>query len=132
MQCKWVYRNKVASHGSDINYNAIFVSKLFSQFQGMDYMETCAPVAKMDSIRPVLAIVASKHCELHHMDVKISFIHAEIHEDICMHQHEGFQEDPSLVGRLKKSLYGLKQALRACLYFFMWYIYLFLDIVILH
>ena len=44
--------------------------------------ETFAPVAKMDSIRLVLAISASKHWEVHHMDVKSGFIHGYIHEEI--------------------------------------------------
>ena len=48
----------------------------------MDYTETFAPVANMDSIRLVLAIATSKHWEVHHMDVKSEFIHGEIQEDI--------------------------------------------------
>ena len=82
VQCKWVYRNKVSSDGSNINYKAILVSKSLSQFQGVDYIETFAPVAKMDSIRLVLAIAASKRWEVHHMDVKSEFIHGEIQEEI--------------------------------------------------
>ena len=54
----------------------------------MDYHETFAPVAKMDSIRLVLAILASKHWEVHHMDVKSAFIHGDIHEEIYMKQPE--------------------------------------------
>ena len=50
----------------------------------MDYRETFAPVAKMDSIRLVLAIAASKRWEVHHMDVKSDFIHGDIHGDIYM------------------------------------------------
>ena len=48
MQCKWVYRTKVAADGSDINYKASLVAKLFSQFQGVDYTDTFTQVAKMD------------------------------------------------------------------------------------
>ena len=61
VKCKWVYRTKLDYGGSDINYKSRFVSKLFSQVQGVDYTETFSPVAKMDSIRLVLAIAASKH-----------------------------------------------------------------------
>ena len=75
----------------------------------MDYIETFVLVAKMDSIRLVLAITATKCWEVHHMDVKSEFIHGKLHEFIYMHQHEGFQEDPSLVCMLKNPLYGLKQ-----------------------
>ena len=60
VQCKWVYRTKLDLDGSDIKYKSRLISKLFSQVQGVDYTETIAPVAKMDSIRLVLAIVASK------------------------------------------------------------------------
>ena len=79
----------------------------------MDYHETFASMAKMDSIRLVLAIAASKHWEVHHMDVKISFIHGDIHEDIYMKYLEGYISDPTLVCKLQKSLYGLKHAPRS-------------------
>ena len=84
MQCKWVYRTKVAVDGSNIEYKARLVSKFFSQVQGVEYTETFVPIAKMDSIRLVLAIVASKRWEVHHMDVNSAFIHGEIHEEIYM------------------------------------------------
>ena len=67
----------------------------------------------MDSINLVLAIVASKRWEDHHMDVKSDFLHGGIHEEIYINNIEGFIHDPSLVFSLKKSLYGLKQDPRA-------------------
>ena len=79
----------------------------------MDYNETFAPVARMDSIQMVLAIAASKRWEVHHMDVKSAFFHGDLEEEIYMKQPEGFIDDPSLLCRLRKSLYGLKQAPRA-------------------
>ena len=82
VQCKWVYRTKVDTNGSDIKYKARLVSKGFSQVQGVQYTETFALVAKMDSIKLVLAIVASKQWEVHHMDVKSVFIHGDLHEEI--------------------------------------------------
>ena len=88
------------------------MAKGFSQVQGVNYHETFAPVSKMDSIRLVLAISASKHWEVHHMDVKSAFLHGDIHEEIYMKHPEGYITDPSLVCKLKKSLYGLKQAPR--------------------
>ena len=78
----------------------------------MDYNETFAPVSKMDSIGLVLAIFASKHWEVHHMDVKYAFLHGDIHEEIYMKQPKGYIFDSYLVFKLKKSLYGLKQAPR--------------------
>ena len=84
------------------------VEKGFSQVQGVDYHETFAPVAKMDSIRLVLAISASKHWEVHHMDVKSAFLHGDYHEEIYMNHPEGYISNTSLVFKIKKSLYGLK------------------------
>ena len=66
----------------------------------------------MDSIGLVLAIAASKHCEVHHMDVKSAFLHGDINEEIYMKQPKGYITDPYLVCKLKNSLYGLKEAPR--------------------
>ena len=84
VQCKWVYRTKVAFDDSDINYKSRLISKFFSQVQGLDYTETIAPVAKMDSIGIISSIVACKRWEVHLMDVKSDLKHGEIHEDIYM------------------------------------------------
>ena len=88
------------------------MEKAYSQVQDLDYNETFTPVARMDSIRMVLAIVASKRWEVHHMDVKSAFLHGDLEEEIYMKQPEGFIDDPSLVCRLRKSLYGLKKSPR--------------------
>ena len=90
----------------------MLVEKCFSHVQGVDYHETFAPVAKMDSIHLVLEISASKHQEVHHMDVKSAFLRGDLHKEIYMKQPEGYISNPSLVCKLKKSLYGLKQAPR--------------------
>ena len=86
------------------------VAKGLSQVQGVDYHETFAPIAKMDSILLVLAISASRHWEVHHMDVKSAFLHGDIHGEIYMKQPKGYITYPYLVCKLKKSLYRLKQA----------------------
>ena len=63
----------------------------------MDYHETFAPVAKMDSNRLVFAISASKHWKVHHMDVKYAIMHGDINEDIYMNHPKGYISDPSSV-----------------------------------
>ena len=92
-----MFRTKVSSDGSTYKYKSRLVTKVFSHVQGVDYHETVASVAKMDSICLVLAILASKHWEVHHMDVKSEFLHGYIHEEIYMNHHEGYITDPSLV-----------------------------------
>ena len=94
---------KVDEHKSHL------VDKGFSQIEGIDYIKTFSPVAKMNSICLVLSLVASFKWEVHQMDVKSPFLHGDWHEEIYMEQPLGFiQRDSSLVCRLKKSLYGLK------------------------
>ena len=60
VQCKWVYKTNFAADGSPLKYKARSVAKGYSQVHGIDYNETFAPVAKMDSIRLALAIATSK------------------------------------------------------------------------
>ena len=78
MQCKWVFQTKIVAYVSDFKYKAILVSKGYSQVQGVDYTETFAPVAKMDSIRLVIAVKASKGWKVHHMDANCALLHGEI------------------------------------------------------
>ena len=80
-----------------VKYKARLVAKFFSQVQGVDYHETFAQVAKMDSIRLVLEISTSKHWEVHHLDLQSDFLHGYIHEKISMKQPEGYISDPYLV-----------------------------------
>ena len=83
-QCKWVYNTKIAFDGTKTKYKARLVAKGFSQVQGLDYNETFSPIARMDSIKLVLAVAASKRWEVHHMDVKSSFLHGDLEEEFYM------------------------------------------------
>jgi hypothetical protein len=65
VRCKWVYRNMYASYGSVERHKAWLVAKGFSQAEGIDYNETFAPVAKMNSIRLVLSLATSHKWEVH-------------------------------------------------------------------
>jgi hypothetical protein len=60
VRCKWVYRTKKATNGLVSRYKARLVAKGFQQVHGIDYDETFAPVAKMDSIRLALAIATTR------------------------------------------------------------------------
>ena len=102
VQCKWVFWTKVSADGSTYKYKASLVAKCFSQVQGVDYHETFAPVAKMHSIRLVLAIAASKHWKVQHMDVESAFLHGYLHEEIYMKHPKGYISDSYLVCELKK------------------------------
>jgi hypothetical protein len=90
------------------------VAKGFTQKGGIDYRETFSPVSKKDSLRIIMALVAHYDLELHQMDVKTAFLNGSLEEDIYMDQPEGFsiKGKEHLACKLKKSIYGLKQASR--------------------
>jgi hypothetical protein len=113
VKCRWVYRTKSVADGQINRYKSSLVAKGFQQVHGIDYDKTFTSVVKMDSIRLALSIAATKGWEVHHMDVKNAFLHDDLSEEIYMEQPQGFMQDSSLVCRLKKSLYGLKQTPRA-------------------
>jgi hypothetical protein len=114
VRCKWVYRTKYASNGSVERHKAQLVAKEFSQVEGIDYNETFVPIAKMNSIRLVLALDASHKWEVHQKDVKYAFLHGDLQEEIYMEQPPGYiQNDSSLVCCLTKSLYSFKLAPQA-------------------
>nr|GFB16929.1 retrovirus-related Pol polyprotein from transposon TNT 1-94 [Tanacetum cinerariifolium] len=73
------------------------------------------PVARMEAIRIFLAYAAHKSFSVFQMDVKATFLHGSLKEDVYVCQPEGFidADHPSHVYKLKKALYGLKQAPRA-------------------
>jgi hypothetical protein len=91
------------------------VAKGYSQTYGVDYDETFAPLAKMNTIRALISIAANNKWKLFQMDVKNVFLHGDLNEEIYMEIPPGFgtQETDGKVCRLKMSLYGLKQSHRA-------------------
>eukprot|EP00253_Pinus_taeda_P019427 PITA_19427 len=114
VRCKWVYRTKFGPDGKVDKHKARLVAKGFSEVEGIDYTKTFSPIAKMNSIHLILSLVASFKWEVHQMDIKSAFSHGDLHEEIYMEQPSDFiQKDSSLVCRLKKSFYGLKQAPQA-------------------
>ena len=115
--CKWIFKIKRDSKGNTERYKARLVAKGFTQREGIDYNETFSPVSSKDSFRIIMALVAHFDLELHQMDVKTAFLNGEIDETIYMEQPENFVTGDlkSMVCKLKKSLYGLKQS--PCLWY---------------
>jgi hypothetical protein len=91
------------------------VCKGYAQIERIDFEETFSPVDRMEEICLLLAYACSKNVKVYHMDVKSSFLNGELEEEVYIDQPEGFQlsENTNYVCKLKRTLYGLKEALRA-------------------
>nr|GEV45898.1 retrovirus-related Pol polyprotein from transposon TNT 1-94 [Tanacetum cinerariifolium] len=114
---KWVFRNKLDKNGIVCRNKARLVAHGYNQQEGIDYDETYAPVARLESIRILLAYACCYMFKLFQMDVKSDFLNGVIDEKVYVMQPLGFVDfqKPNRVYKLKKALYGLKQAPKACL-----------------
>ena len=112
--CKWVFKVKHNSEGEVERFKCRLVAKGYSQWYGVDFEETFAPVVRFSSIRTLLAFAVNNDMIVHQMDVVTAFLNGELQEEIYMQQPPGYEvaDGDKLVCRLKKSLYGLKQASR--------------------
>jgi hypothetical protein len=108
---KLVYKNKMNEKGNIGRNKARLVCKGYAQIEGLDFHETFAPVARLESIRMFLAYACHKQFKVYQMDVKSYFLNGDLKEEVYMEQPEGFQlsNNPYFVCKLKKFLYGLKQ-----------------------
>jgi hypothetical protein len=112
---KWVFKVKRGPDGEIVKYKARLVAKGYAQRQGVDFDEVYAPVARLETVRTLLALAAHNGWHVHHMDVKSAFLNGDLAEEVYVHQPPGFLDDkqPQHVLKLSKALYGLRQAPRA-------------------
>src|SRR4051812_5740836 len=112
---KWVFINKLSEKGEVVRNKVRLVAQGYSKQEGIDYTETFAPVAKLESIRLLISFATQHNITLYQMDFKSVFLNGYIDEEVYVHQPPAFEDSksPEHVFKLKKSLYGLKQAPRA-------------------
>lgn len=112
---KWVYKLKRDTDGKVVKHKARIVVKGYVQRKGIDYDEVFAPVVRLETICLLLALSAKENWTVHHLDVKSAFLNGELNEEVYVTQPEGFLKkgQEHKVYKLKKTLYGLRQAPRA-------------------
>ncbi|KAJ9561724.1 hypothetical protein OSB04_006884 [Centaurea solstitialis] len=112
---KWVYKLKKDAEGNIVKYKARLVAKGYVQRKGVDFEEVFAPVARLETIRLLLALAAWGGWQVHHLDVKSAFLNGTIQEEVYVTQPNGFvvAGKEQMVYKLHKALYGLRQAPRA-------------------
>jgi hypothetical protein len=110
--CKWVFRRKYNTYGSLQTFKVRLVAKGFKQKEGIDYFDTYAQVARITSIRVLMALASIFDLYVHQMNVKTAFLNGDLEEEVYMEQPERFvmSGNERKVCKLVKSLYGLKQA----------------------
>ena len=93
---------------------ARLIAKGFEQEYGVEFDKMFSPVVKVTTLRFLLSIIAFEKFELIQLDVRTTFPHGDLEEEIDMEQPKGFviSNQESLVYRLKKSIYAMKQASR--------------------
>jgi hypothetical protein len=112
---KWVFKVKRDEAGAIVKHKAHLVTRGFMQREGIDFDDTFALDSRMESMRLLFALAAQEGWRVHHMDVKSVFLNGDLKEEVYVHQPSRFAipDKEGKVLRLRKSLYGLRQAPRA-------------------
>jgi hypothetical protein len=93
MVTKWVFRNKQDEHGVVTRNKARLVAKGYSQVEGLDFKETFALIARLESIHILLAYATHYDFKLYQMDVKSTFLNRPIKEEVYVEQPTGFESE---------------------------------------
>lgn len=90
IRLKWAYKVKHDKLGNVVKHKVSLVAKGFVQREGINFEEVFAPMARMESVRLLLALAAIKEWWVHHMDVKSAFLNGELQEEVFVQQSPGF------------------------------------------
>ena len=87
---KWLFKSKLKVDGSIDKFKERLVAKGYSQQEGIDFEETYAPVAKLNTIRLLVALATKHNWRIHQLDVKTAFLNGDLKEEVYLVQPEGF------------------------------------------
>ena len=113
LNCRWVFKRKRDHHGNVVKYKARLTPQGCFQHFGVDYSDTYAPVARMTTLRYVLALACLLSLQTTSLDFTNAFLNAPLHDDVYINAPPGTPELPrGYVYKLQRALYGLKQSPR--------------------
>lgn len=107
---KWVFKKKRDAQGKVVRYKARLCAKGFTQVQGIDFEETYTPVARLNSIRTLLAIALKEGLDIYQLDIDSAYLYGDIDAEIYLRCPQGMDALDDEVVQLLKALYGLRQA----------------------
>ncbi|GJT52821.1 gypsy type transposase [Tanacetum coccineum] len=99
--CKWIFKRKMKVDGTIDKFKARLVIQGFRQKEGIDYFDTYAPIARITTIRLLLALVVIHNLVIHQMDVKTAFLNGDLEEEVYMKQPKGFVMPGGRVGKVR-------------------------------
>ena len=108
--CKWVFKRKRDADGHVTRHRSRLVVKGYSQIPGVDYQESFAPVARISTLRVLLAVANQRDWDIENSDIRNASLNAELKEAVYIEQLDGFNDGSNRVIQLHYSLYGLVQA----------------------
>nr|GEW48996.1 zinc finger, CCHC-type [Tanacetum cinerariifolium] len=88
--CKWIFKRKLEVDETIEKFKARLVIQRFKQKSGIDYFDTYALVARISTIRPLIAMASIHSLIIHQMDVKIAFLNEELEQEVYVNQPLGF------------------------------------------
>ena len=106
---RWVFAIKTDPTGQ-LKYKARYVAKGFCQRAGVNYTDTYAPTAKLSTLRVILEFAVQRGMPIHQFDVISAYLNSKLDVPIYIRQPPGFEQNPALVCKLNKAIYGLKQS----------------------
>ena len=109
---KWEFKKKLNAVFQVKKYKDWLVTKWYSQIEGIDFGEISSHVAKLTFVRVLMSLATTFGLEIEHMDVKTTFFHGDLEEDIYMKNPKGFtvKGEKELVWKLNKYIHGLIQS----------------------